>query len=76
MAGIRFTEYAEMRMKQRDILPEEVIEAMECHCNHRQRPDGRWEVRHPVTRGVGLLVVYRRGTTRWVINAMRVGVSK
>jgi hypothetical protein len=69
-ARIEFTDYAALRMAQRDITDDEVVEAMNCPCNHRDRGDGRWEVRHPFARAV-LLVVYRRGTrARYVINAM------
>jgi hypothetical protein len=67
---IEFTDYAVMRMSQRDILESEVVEALNCPCNHHERDDGRSEVRHP-SGPKTLLVVYRRGQrARYVINAM------
>ena len=67
---IEIVEYAELRMKRRDILLEEVEETLNCPCNHELRRDGLWEVKHPLA-GKVLLVVYRRGTNaRYVLNTM------
>jgi hypothetical protein len=67
---ISFTDYALMRMRQRDILEEEVVETLRSRrAQHQQRKDGRWEVRYRVRRR--LLVVYLRRPSDWsVINAM------
>ena len=69
--GVEFTDSALMRMHQRDILDEEVVQTLMSPAGrHTPRKDGRYEV----TRRAGaksLLVVYRReGTTTIVINAM------
>jgi len=68
---VELTEYALLRMRQRDILHEEVLVVLAApRSQHRRRMDGRWEG----TRRIGrrsLLVVYRReGTKVIVINAM------
>ena len=68
---IAFTEYALMRMHQRDIGEDEVRAALAAPSSrHRRRNDGRSEASQRFGRRV-LLVVYRRdraGIT--VINAM------
>ena len=67
----KFTEYALLRMRQRDILSEEVVEILDSpRARHKQRPDGRTEVRGRVGKRT-LLVVYRRAADAMiVINAM------
>lgn len=69
--GVVFSEYALMRMHQRDILEDEVRAALDAPASrHRRRKDGRAEVRQGFGRRT-LLVVYRReGTDITVINAM------
>ena len=66
-----FSEYALLRMRQRDILSEEVLEILGSpRAGHKQRPDGRTEVRGRVGKRT-LLVVYRRAADAMiVINAM------
>lgn len=68
---VRFTEYAQLRMHQRDILEEEVRAILDRpQSAHRRRPDGRSEVSGELGRGQ-LLVIYRRRTRDiLVINAM------
>jgi len=68
---IDFSEYATLRMHQRDILEDEVLDALAAVMSRpRNRPDRRSEVRHR-TGGRVLLVIYRRERTRvLVINAM------
>jgi len=68
---VEFTDYARMRMHQRDILDEEVVQALESPSGrHTARKDDRYEVtRRTGTRS--LLVVYRRQASKViVINAM------
>lgn len=69
--GVEFTDYARMRMHQRDILDEEVLRALESPAGrHTPRKDGRSEVTRRMD-GRSLLVVYRReGGEVIVINAM------
>ncbi|TAK64996.1 MAG: DUF4258 domain-containing protein [Dehalococcoidia bacterium] len=66
-----FTEYALMRMHQRDIDEDEVRAALEAPSSrHRRREDGRAEVTQRFGRRM-LLVVYRRNAAGiTVINAM------
>lgn len=68
---VTFTDYAVMRMKQRDILEDEVRQALAASpSQHRHRNDGRSEVLTRVARKT-LLVVYRRDEGHiTVINAM------
>jgi hypothetical protein len=68
---VRFTDYAIFKLRRRDILVEEVLLALERPTSaHRQRRDGRSEVRIRLPKG-RLLVVYRRRTNGLlVINAM------
>ena len=68
---VEFTDYARMRMHQRDILDDEVVQALESPAGrHAPRKDGRYEVTRRM-RTRTLLVVYRReGTKAIVINAM------
>ena len=69
--GVQFTEYALLRMRQRDILPEEVLEVLDSRrSRHKGRPDGRSEVKSRAGKR-RLLVVYRRADGATVIiNAM------
>ena len=69
---VDFTEYALSRMRMRDILPEEVEEALRYPQSRRRQGKvmGRLEVRYNVGQRT-LLVVYRRRRGRiLVINAM------
>jgi hypothetical protein len=68
---IEFSEYALLRMRQRDILLEEAREILELpRSRHKRRADGRSEVRGQVGKRT-LLVVYRQaGDIIVVINAM------
>ena len=71
--NVEFTDYALMRMRQRDILLEEVREGLNASpSKHRSRSDGRFEVRERVS-GRSLLIVYVRMVNQRlrVINAMR-----
>ncbi|MCH8994836.1 MAG: DUF4258 domain-containing protein [Chloroflexi bacterium] len=66
-----FTEYAQLRMHQRDILEEEVRAALRRpRSAHRQRHDGRSEVRAKLAKGRLLVVYKRRKHDLLVINAM------
>ena len=69
--NVNFTDYAVMRMRQRDVLEDEVHQALLAPASqHRHRDDGRSEVLTRISRKM-LLVVYRRhieGLT--VINVM------
>lgn len=69
--AVEFTDYALDRMHLRDILPEEVIEALRSSpARHRHRKDGRHEVRARINAKT-LLVVYRRQEgDQIVVNAM------
>jgi hypothetical protein len=71
-ANVEFTEYALLRMHQRDILREEVTLVLARRAQHKRRKDGRSEVRGRVPgRRNLLLVIYRRtDDTIVVINAM------
>ena len=68
---VEFTDYAELRMHQRDILREEVLAALESpRSRHKSRADGRWEVTQSIRRKA-LRVIYRRESALIiVINAM------
>lgn len=69
---VSFTEYALRRMVMRDILPEEVIQALEQPASRHgrgQMPDRR-EVRLRVGPKVLLVVYQRSGEDYLVINAM------
>jgi hypothetical protein len=58
-------------MSQRDILEEEVIEAIEASASrHRLRADNRHEVRERIGRKALLVVYVRRRSQILVINAM------
>jgi hypothetical protein len=58
-------------MHQRDILEEEVREALGRPASaHRRRPDGRSEVRARLPKGLLLVVYVRQKATLVVINAM------
>jgi hypothetical protein len=68
---LAFTDYCLMRMRQRDVLEDEVRQAIDASASkHRARLDGRREVVERI--GSKLLkVVYRRdGDLTIVINAM------
>jgi hypothetical protein len=68
---IAFTEYAVRRMSQRDILEEEVVEAIEATpSRHKLRADNRHEVRERFGRRTLLVVYARRRSQILVINAM------
>ena len=69
---VEFTDYALMRMRQRNILGEEILAALAASASkHRSRADGRREVRERIA-GRSLLVVYIRLANQRlrVINAM------
>ena len=68
---VRFTDYALMRMKQRDILVEEVRVVIDRPMSsHKRRPDGRAEVRWKIGPR-NLLVIYRVEASQvLVINAI------
>jgi len=68
---VEFTEYALVRMRQRDILAEEVLGILDSpRFRHRQRPDGRTEVRGRVGRRTLLVICRRAADALVVINAM------
>ena len=68
---IEFTDYALMRMHMRDILPEEVVRALESSpSKHRRRDDGRSEVTERIGERQLLVVYLRFGSKVRVINAM------
>jgi hypothetical protein len=68
---VTFSDYALSRMRQRDILREEVLATLEApRGRHKNRKDGRSEVRQRI-RTRTLLVVYSRSARMiTVINAM------
>jgi len=68
---VEYTDYALRRMRQRDILDEEVMLALRAPSSkHTHRRDGRSEVRQRMGKGF-LLVIYRRDREAIVvINAM------
>jgi hypothetical protein len=68
---LEFTDYALMRMNLRDILEEEVRQALAANpAKHTRRNDGRSEVRERIG-SRSLLVVYKTNSEpRLVINAM------
>lgn len=67
----RFSEYALLRMHQRDILEDEVLAVLERPPSaHRRRPDGRSEVRGKLPHGLLFVVYRRRKRDLLVINAM------
>ncbi len=66
-----FTEYARLRMHQRDILEEEVQAILRRpRSAHRQRRDGRREVRGKLAKGQLLVVYKQHKRDLLVINAM------
>jgi hypothetical protein len=69
--SVEFTEYALGRMHLRDILEEEVLEALQSPpSRHRHRKDGRSEVKARIGAKT-LLVVYRlQGDDQIIVNAM------
>jgi hypothetical protein len=70
--SVEFTDYAQMRMHQRDIDASEVLQALAAPgSRHRHRNDGRSEARTRIPNKGMLLVVYRKEEHRSVvINAM------
>ena len=68
---VTFTDYALMRMHQRDILEEEVMAVLDSPpSRHTARKDGRREARARVRRKQLLVVYVRRGESAEVLNAM------
>lgn len=68
---VRFSDYALLRMHQRDILEEEVRAVLDRPASaHRHRPDGRSQVQGRLTRGELLVIYRRRKRDRLVTNAM------
>jgi len=66
-----FTDYAVMRMHQRDILEDEVRETLATSpSKYRLRSDGRSEVRERIGRKLLLVVYVRRTEGITVVNAM------
>lgn len=68
---VTFTDYALMRMRQRDILEEEVHKAvLSPPSNHKTRRDERHEVRARAGAKVLLVIYLVKGRNRVVLNAM------
>lgn len=68
---VEYTDYALMRMHMRDVLPEEVVRALEASgSKHRNRPDGRSEVSERIGRKQLLVIYLRVGAKIRVINTM------
>jgi hypothetical protein len=68
---VTFTDYALMRMHQRDILEEEVVAVLDSPpARHTARRDGRREARGRVRRKRLLVVYVRRDDGNEVLNAM------
>lgn len=68
---VRLTDYAQLRMHQRDILEEEVRAVLDRPPSaHRRRPDGRSEVSGKLPKGQLLVVYQRRKRDIRVINAI------
>ena len=68
---LEYTEYALGRMRQRDILDEEVRVALASpQSRHKLRKDGRYEVTARANAKLLLVVYKREGQLQTVINAM------
>jgi hypothetical protein len=68
---VEFTDYAAMRMHQRDILQDEVQQALASSpSKHRLRTDGRSEVRERIGRKLLLVIYVKRRDVITVVNAM------